>query len=195
MAVTLDCNPETPCLKMRISKEHTAGLIIDIQEKLTPHIYKHELISSNITLLIRGLRVLDIPLILTQQYTRGLGETITSISEAIGNIIPVEKISFSCCDEPVFMKKINQLGKKNIIIAGTEAHVCVLQTVLDLIDNAYLPVVIEDCISSRKKRDKKIAVERMRQMGAVITTYESILFELTRFAGTDVFKQISRIIK
>jgi len=191
----LDCNQETPCSKMRINKEQTAGLIIDIQEKLTPHIFKHELISSNTVLLIRGLRVLDIPLILTQQYTRGLGETITSISEAIGNIMPVEKISFSCCDEPVFIEKLGQLGRKNIIIAGIEAHVCILQTVLDLMDKDYLPVVVEDCISSRKKRDIKTAVKRMRQEGALITTYESILFELTRFAGTDVFKQISRIIK
>jgi len=191
----LDCNQETPCSKMRINKEQTAGLIIDVQEKLTPHIFKHELISSNTVLLIRGLRVLDIPLILTQQYTRGLGETITSISEAIGNIMPVEKISFSCCDEPVFIEKLGQLGRKNIIIAGIEAHVCILQTVLDLMDKDYLPVVVEDCISSRKKRDIKTAVKRMRQEGALITTYESILFELTRFAGTDVFKQISRIIK
>ncbi len=191
----MDCNQETPCSKMRINKEQTAGLIIDVQEKLTPHIFKHELISSNTVLLIRGLRVLDIPLILTQQYTRGLGETITSISEAIGNIMPVEKISFSCCDEPVFIEKLGQLGRKNIIIAGIEAHVCILQTVLDLMDKDYLPVVVEDCISSRKKRDIKTAVERMRQEGALITTYESILFELTRFAGTDVFKQISRIIK
>jgi nicotinamidase-related amidase len=191
----LDCNPETPCSKMRINKEQTAGLIIDIQEKLTPYIYKHELISSNTTLLIRGLKVLDIPVILTQQYTRGLGETIAPIYEAIGNITPVEKISFSCCDEPVFMEKLGHLGRKNIIIAGTEAHVCVLQTVLDLMDKAYLPVVVEDCISSRKKRDKKTAVERMRKEGAIITTYESILFELTRFAGTEAFKQISKIIK
>jgi len=180
---------------MRIIKEQTAGLIIDIQEKLISHIYKYELISSHTALLIRGLRLLDIPLILTQQYTRGLGETIPSIIEVIGNITPVEKISFSCCDEPGFMKKLSQLGKKNIIIAGIEAHVCVLQTVLDLLDNAYLPVVVENCISSRKNRDKKIAVERMRQEGAVVTTYESILFELTRFAGTDVFKQISKIVK
>lgn len=195
MVVILDCNLETPCLEMRINKEQTAGLIIDIQEKLTPHIYKHELISSNTTLLIRGLSVFDVPLILTQQYTRGLGETITSISEAIGNITPVEKISFSCCDEPVFMEKLGQLGRKNIIIAGIEAHVCILQTVLDLMDNAYLPVVVEDCISSRKKKDVKTAVERMRKEGAIISTYESILFELTRFAGNDVFKKISKIIK
>lgn len=180
---------------MRILREQTSGLIIDIQEKLTPHIYKHELVATRTAILIQGLKILDIPIVLTQQYTKGLGETIPSITEAIGNYSPVEKISFSCCDEPAFMKRLSQLGGKNIIIAGIEAHVCVLQTVLDLLDNAYVPVVVENCISSRKNRDKRIAVERMRREGAIITTYESILFELTRLAGTDVFKQISKIVK
>ncbi|KPK84786.1 MAG: isochorismatase [Bacteroides sp. SM23_62_1] len=180
---------------MRIIKEHTAGLIIDIQEKLVPHIHRYESVTARTALLIQGLKILDIPLIITQQYTKGLGETIPFISEAVGNYLPVEKVAFSCCDEPGFMKKISQLGRKNIVIAGIEAHVCVLQTVIDLLDNAFMPVVVEDCISSRKNRDKKTAVGRMKQEGAIITTYESILFELTRFAGTDVFKQISRLVK
>jgi nicotinamidase-related amidase len=180
---------------MRILKEQTAGLIIDIQEKLIPHIYKYESVIAHTAILIQGLKILDIPVIVTQQYTKGLGVTIPSISDTIGNYAPVEKISFSCCDEPAFMKRLSQLGGKNIIIAGIEAHVCVLQTVLDLLDNDYVPVVVENCISSRKNRDKKIAVERMRKEGAIITTYESVLFELTRFAGTDVFKQISRLVK
>ena len=180
---------------MRILKEQTAGLIIDIQEKLYPYIYKNESVVTGTTILIQGLKILDIPLVITQQYTKGLGETIPSITGAVGNYIPVEKIAFSCCDEPDFMKRLSQLGRKNIIIAGIEAHVCVLQTIIDLLDNAYVPVVVENCISSRNNRDKEIAVERMRQEGAIITTCESILFELTRFAGTDVFKQISKIIK
>lgn len=180
---------------MRILKEQTAGLIIDIQEKLYPHIYDYESVAYVTALLIHGLKILDIPLVITQQYTKGLGKTITSITEAVGNYIPVEKIAFSCCDEPDFMKRLSLLGRKNIVIAGIEAHVCVLQTVIDLLDNAYLPVVVENCISSRNNRDKESAVERMRQEGAIITTCESILFELTRFAGTEVFKQISNIIK
>lgn len=180
---------------MRIIKEQSSGLIIDVQEKLYPHIYKHDIISRNTAILIRGLKILDIPVILTQQYTAGLGETIPAIKEAMSEYTPIEKNSFSCCDEPAFMESLNRLGKKNVIIAGIEAHVCVLQTTLDLIENNFIPVVIENCISSRKNRDKKTAVERMRQEGAVISTYESILFELTRFAGTSQFKEISRLVK
>jgi nicotinamidase-related amidase len=180
---------------MRIIKEQSCGLIIDIQERLFPHIYKHDLIAGNTATLIRGLKILELPLILTQQYTVGLGETISVIKKSMPEFAPVEKNCFSCCDEPLFMESLKKLDKKFVIIAGMEAHVCVLQTVLDLLANNYIPVVIENCISSRKNRDKKTAVERMRQEGAIISTYESILFELTRFAGTSQFKEISKIVK
>jgi len=191
----LDGNHETHLKKMRIIKDQSCGLIIDIQEKLYPHIYKHDIISANTATLIRGLKILDIPLLLTQQYTIGLGETIPAIKEAIVDFSPVEKISFSCCDEPVFMESLNRLGKKYVVIAGIEAHVCVLQTTLDLIVNNFIPVVIENCTGSRKNRDKHIAVERMRKEGAIVSTYESILFELCRFAGTSQFKEISKLVK
>jgi hypothetical protein len=180
---------------MRIIKEQSSGLIIDIQEKLYPHIHKSDILSRNTIILIRGMKILNIPLILTQQYTKGLGDTIPAIKEIMGDFNPVEKNSFSCCDEPEFMHSLKQLGKKYIIIAGIESHVCVLQTSLDLIHNDFIPVVIEDCIASRKYRDKKMAVERMRQEGVVISTYESVLFELCRFSGTPQFKEISKIIK
>jgi nicotinamidase-related amidase len=180
---------------MRINKEQACGLIIDIQERLFPHIYKHDFIADNTAILIRGLKILELPVILTQQYTIGLGETISVIKGSLPDLTPIEKNCFSCCDEPMFKDSLKQVDKKFVIIAGIEAHVCVLQTVLDLLTDGYTPVVIENCISSRKNRDKKTAVERMRQEGAIITTYESILFELTRFAGTAQFKEISRLVK
>lgn len=180
---------------MRINKEQACGLIIDIQERLFPHIYKHDFIGDNTAKLIRGLKVLGLPVILTQQYTIGLGETVSVIRDSLPELAPIEKNCFSCCDEPMFKDSLKRVDKKFVIIAGIEAHVCVLQTVLDLLTDGYIPVVVENCISSRKNRDKKIAVDRMRQEGAIITTYESILFELTRFAGTHQFKEISRLVK
>jgi nicotinamidase-related amidase len=93
------------------------------------------------------------------------------------------------------MKKLKESGKKNVILCGIESHVCVLQTTLDLIENGYQPVLIEDCVSSRNLNDKNIAVERMRQEGAIISTYESILFELLEVSGTEKFKEISKIVK
>lgn len=126
---------------------------------------------------------------------KGLGPTVEPIAASFGDIKRIEKVSFSCCDEPRLMEGIAVISKENIIIAGIESHVCVLQTVIDLIRNGYHPVVVEDCISSRKENDKRIAIERMRKEGAVITTCESVLFEILRYSGTEQFKAISKLVK
>ena len=180
---------------MRILKENTAALIIDIQERLFPYIYQHDDIAKNTGILIEGLRALKVPITVTQQYTKGLGPTIEPVHISLGTYNPIEKMAFSCCDDEGFMKELKNIGKTNVIIAGIEAHVCVLQTTIDLIEAGFIPVVIEDCISSRTLNNKTIAVERMRKEGAIISTYESILFELLRFSGTDTFKQISKLVK
>lgn len=180
---------------MRILKEDSIGLIIDIQEKLFPHIWHNEQFTKNTEILIKGLKALGIPLIVTEQYTKGLGPTIKPIELAIGDYKVLEKLSFSCCDNAPFSEELALKGKYKVIIAGIEAHVCVLQTVIDLIANGYKPIVVEDCIASRKENDKKIAIERMHQEGAIISTYESILFELCRYSGNEVFKSISKLVK
>ena len=180
---------------MRITKENTSAIIVDIQERLFPHMFEKEELERNVGILIKGLKLLNVPLLITEQYSKGLGKTIPSVSDNMGNIEPIEKISFSCCDESRFLKELNMLNKKFVILAGIETHVCILQTVLDLIDSGFHPVLVEDCVSSRKENDKNIAVERIRSAGAIITTYESILLELCRVAGTETFKEISGLIK
>ena len=180
---------------MRILLEETTAVVIDIQEKLLPHIAEGEYILKNCLKLIQGLQILSVPIIITQQYTRGLGQTVPSIIQMFQEYSYIEKSSFSCYDEPHFKEKISVSGKQNIILCGIESHVCVLQTCLDLLDAGLKPVIVEDCISSRRPDDKRIAVERMRQEGARISSYESLLFELTRRAGNDIFKNISRIVK
>lgn len=180
---------------MRIIKENTAAVVVDIQERLLPHIYQCEQVLRSCLKLIEGLQVLSVPVIVTQQYTKGLGPTDTSVVNKITAFCHIEKNTFSCCGEPAFMDKISELGRKNIIICGIESHVCVLQTCLDLLEAGYMPVIAEDCVSSRKLPDKVIAIERMRQEGARITTLESILFELTQCAGTETFKNISKLVK
>ena len=180
---------------MRIIKERTAALIIDFQERLYPFIHENEILTKNVCILIEGLKVLGVPIFVTEQYVKGLGPTVEPIAASLEGIRRIEKAAFSCCDEPRVMEGIAVASKMNIIIAGIESHVCVQQTVIDLMRNGYHPVVVEDCISSRKFNDKKMAVERMRQEGAIITTYESILFELLRYSGTEQFKAISRLVK
>ena len=194
MVDTLVLNPEIP-IDMRVLKENTAGLLIDIQERLYPHIHDHEAIAKNAGILVEGLKIMGVPVMVTQQYTRGLGPTIPGLQDMISDYPLIEKTSFSCCDEPEFIKILAETHKQFILIAGIESHVCVLQTVIDLLERGYQPVVVEDCISSRKINDKSVSVRRMRREGAIISSYESILFELCRFSGTDEFRSISKLVK
>ena len=180
---------------MRIKREDSAGLVIDIQGKLFPHMDDKEALLKKCLMLIKGLKVLNVPLVITEQYPRGLGSTIEEISALVEQDPVIEKIAFSCCDEPAVLQNAAMQHRKTIIICGIEAHVCVLQTVIDLHVAGYMAVVAEDCISSRSREDKRVAVERMRAKGAMITTCESILIELTRVAGTEDFKAISRLVK
>ncbi len=180
---------------MRIITEHTAGLVIDIQERLLPHIFEHKRLMRNVEILLEGLQILEVPILVTEQYRKGLGPTLKEVEEKILKFEPWEKMTFSCCDDHDFMGELKAVKRKNIIICGIETHVCVLQTTIDLLKAGYQPVVIEDCVSSRKENDKKIAIERMRQEGAIISTFESILFELTRVSGNERFKSISKLVK
>lgn len=180
---------------MRILKEHSIAVFIDIQERLFPFIQDKDQLEQNLSTLLAGMKALEIPLLVTEQYTKGLGFTILPLKMELQGQEFIEKTSFSCCDEPGFITALNAAGKQNVILCGIETHVCVLQTVLDLLQAGYQPIVIEDCVSSRKLSDKRTAIERMRQEGAVISSLESILFELTRYSGNETFKTISKLVK
>jgi nicotinamidase-related amidase len=180
---------------MRILKDRSALLVIDIQERVLPVIWEHEKLVKNVIMLIEGMKVLGIPIFVTEQYVKGLGPTIPEIAASLEGIERIEKSSFSCCDESRFMMDLASSGRENIIIAGIESHVCVMQTVTDLVQSGYHPVVIEDCISSRKPNDKAVALERMRSEGAIITTCEAVLFELLRYSGGETFKAVSKLVK
>jgi nicotinamidase-related amidase len=180
---------------MRINRENTIGLVVDMQEKILPIIDRNQEVINHSLLMIKGLKNLQIPIIVTQQNSKSLGPTISEISAIIGNYSYIDKMSFSCYNEPDFVKVLNRFGKKNIIILGVEAHVCILQTVLDLLYNNYNPVVVEDCIGSSRENDKRVSLWRMRDVGAIITTYESILLELCREAGTNEFRSLLKLFK
>ena len=144
---------------------------------------------------INGLNALEVPIWLTQQYTRGLGPTIEPVRRLIPEDKHLEKIAFSCCGEPRFTDLLANQSRKTILLLGIESHVCVLQTAIDLQEAGWTPVVVEDCTSSRKPGDKKVAMHRLMAEGIRTTTYESLLFELCRSADSQVFKVISKIVK
>lgn len=180
---------------MRITKENTTGLVVDIQERLFPVMWEKEKFLKNCQVLIRGLNELDIPLVVTQQYTKGLGETVEGIKSVFPDFQPIEKREFSCCDEPSVNLKLAELQTKNVIICGIESHVCVLQTAIDLKEAGFNPVVVMDCASSRTPESIELAKERFRFEGIMMTSVESILFELTRSSAIPEFKAISKLVK
>jgi len=180
---------------MRLVAGKSIALVVDIQERLFPFIHDNEALAARCVMLIRGLRVLEVPIVVTEQYPKGLGKTIAPICEAVANEPCIEKMTFSCCGSDEVEARILAMAKHQVIVMGIEAHVCVLQTVLDLRQQGQTAIVVEDCISSRRENDKRIAIERMRDVGAIITTAESLLFELLERAGTDTFKEISKLVK
>ena len=180
---------------MKINVNQTQVLVIDIQEKLYPHIYKNEKVLENSIRLIKGLKLLKTPFTLNEQYPKGIGSTINPIKELLNGEKVYEKVTFSCCQTEATMEQIKNQNKKFVIVFGIEAHVCVMQSVLDLLEAGFIPVVITDCIGSRKPHDKDSAIQRMIQSGAIPSTYESILFELCVSSKNDVFKEISKIVK
>lgn len=180
---------------MRIRANETMAIVIDYQEKLVPVMHEKEIFVENSAILINGLKSLKIPMVVSQQYTKGLGNTIAEISEAIGDFEAHDKITFSCVGNEAIMEEVKKSNAKNIIICGCEAHICVLQTVIDLLELGMNVIVVEDCIASRKEQDMFSALVRAEKEGALITTYEAILFELCEKAGNDVFKYISKLIK
>ena len=197
---------------MRILREQTCALLVDVQERLFPHMFERGALERNLPILLRGLEILDIPLLVTQQYTKGLGPTIPLIRDTLGwnreeepeadrvdadrsAATPyIEKISFSCWGEPTFRQALSELEREQVLLFGIETHICVLQTAIDLKQAGYTPVVIQDCISSRRENDKRIALQRLHTEGILISTCESILFELMGRAGTDTFRAVSRLV-
>lgn len=181
---------------MKIQREDCLALVIDIQEKLFPYISGCEEMLQNQLKFIKGMQVLGIPVIITEQYRKGIGPTVSPIIELFGgNFGYLEKLEFSCLENAIIKEALIKTGKKHILIIGIEAHVCVMQTVIDAVDCGLMPVVPADCIGSREQYNKEIAIGRMHSAGAVISTSESILFELLVKSGTQEFKDISKIVK
>jgi nicotinamidase-related amidase len=180
---------------MKVNINHAVALVVDIQEKLFPHIHNNIQLQERCSILIKGLQLLQVPILVTQQYTRGLGGTIQPLLNVLGPVHIHEKMTFSCCGSTDVESVILGAHGHAVIVMGVEAHICVQQTVLDVLGQGRSAIVVEDCISSRKENDKAIAVDRMRSAGAIVTTCESLLFELAESAEHPKFKELSALVK
>jgi nicotinamidase-related amidase len=178
-----------------LSRDSTALLLIDIQEKILGVMLDQERLIENCTKLIKGFKILNIPIFYTEQYPKGLGSTSHLLLKELKGLSAIQKMSFSCIGAGNLFARLKDNNVKQVVIAGIESHVCVQQTVLDLLANDFQVDVCADAVSSRKENDLKFALERMKNSNAEITTVESVLFELMEDSGTEEFKKISAIIK
>ena len=176
-------------------RDTTALLLIDIQEKILPVMKNPSQVINNALKLIRGFKVLNIPIFYTEQYPKGLGATAETLLTELQGLSPIQKMSFSCYGAGNFFTRLIDNKVSQVVVAGIESHVCVQQTVLDLVANNFQVNVAADAVSSRNDLDYKISLDRMKIHGAEVTTSEAILFELLVDCGTDEFREISKIIR
>jgi len=175
-----------------LSRDDSRLLIVDVQEKFVPVIPVAGQLIANCRKLIQGAQVLGVPVDATEQYPRGLGTTVPDLAELLDD--RPEKLRFSCA-ECLTWAAARDGDRCKVVVAGIETHVCVLQTALDLMAAGYEVYLPADALASRRKQDWRIALERLANSGAVITTTEAVLFEWCEVAGTEEFKEISRLVK
>jgi len=183
---------------MRIERQQTVALFVDIQERLIPAMDEGEAVVQRNVMLLEGLKVLGVPAVFLRQYPKGLGDTAPELRKAAGDYSPFDKLAYSAMKDEAIVaefERLRQSGMTNVIVSGMESHVCVLQTCIDLVEADFQPILVTDCVTSRNAFDKKIALKRAMQEGILLTTAESVLFELCVVAGTDEFKAISRLVK
>jgi len=171
-------------------------LMIDMQEKLLPAIFGQENILKNNIKLLKGAQILGIPFTYTEQYPRGLGSTVTDLSGLLtGDETKHEKTHFSCIDEPGVADSITGSKRKQIVIFGIESHICVLSTVMDMLQRKFTVAVAVDACGSRLQRNHQYAMDTMAMNGALILPTESIIYQLMNRAGTPQFKQLLPLFK
>jgi len=174
-----------------MSAADTALVVVDVQERLVPAIAGHERVVWNVRRLIDGAKILGLPVVATEQYPQGLGGTVAELADRLGEV--ASKLTFSCAGCPEIFEGLKARGAHKLLVCGLETHVCVQQTVLDLLAEGWTVYVAVDGVGSRYEVDHRTALGRMDSSGATLTTTEAALFEWCRVAGTAEFKEISRL--
>jgi len=177
---------------MLITSSRSCLLVIDIQEKLMKAIHEAATVIANSAWLIEIASTLGLPVLASEQYPKGLGPTVARLRKLLPDELIMEKTCFSCTAEPACLERIEICGRDQFILVGAEAHVCVLQTALGLLEHGKTVYVVADCTSSRRPRDAELALGRMRAAGVQVVSREMVVFEWLHKAGTDQFREISR---
>jgi nicotinamidase-related amidase len=175
-----------------INRQDSVLVVVDVQEKLMPVIAGRDEVADNVVRLLKSSEILGLPVILTEQ--KKLGATLPELLEARSGLQPIRKLAFDCfgCEE--FVEGVRKVGRNTLIFCGVETHICVAQTALHAAPD-YTVHVVSDATSSRKVENWKVALERMRQAGVVVTSTEMVIYELLKRAGTDEFRAVLPLVK
>ena len=180
-----------------LQAEQCALVVVDIQQKLLPPIFNKEALVKNSQLLIRLAKILDLPVMVTTQYSKGLGGTVPEIASLLADVTAIDKLEFSCFGSDQFRSHLKALpGNRNtVLLCGMEAHICVMQTALGALNEGYLVHVASDAVGSRAESNWNIGLDRMKSAGAVISSTEMMMYELLRCSGTPAFKELLPYLK
>ncbi len=181
--------------RFMLKRDNALLMVIDIQERLAQVMTMKEQVVNNTLHLLELAKLLKIPVVLTEQYPKGIGPTVKEIQEQLGVYRPLEKLTFDCCAEPAIEDALRATNRRQIIIVGMETHICVLQTTLSLLNKGLNVHIVSDGVCSRLKHNWQVGLQLMRDAGAVISSTEIVLFQLLGVAGTEEFKAISKRIK
>jgi nicotinamidase-related amidase len=174
----------------------TALAVIDVQESFRPHVDDFAGLAARVALVVRAAQLLGVPVVVTEQYPKGLGRTAAEIRAALPeDFEPVEKTAFSSCGAQTFVAQLEEAGARQVMLCGLEAHVCVNQTAHDLLALGLQVHVLTDCVSSRSSHNRQVGIEKMMRSGAIPSSTELALFELMRDARHEQFKAIQKLIK
>ena len=170
-------------------------VVVDIQEPFLRTMFDRETVIENARKLISAAKILDLPVLVTLQNAERMGDTVPEVRELLTPHEPIDKMSFSCCGDPEFNRRVESLGRRTAILTGVEAHICVSQTAHDLLAQGYKVHIPEDAVCSRREANWRAGLEKMRQSGVIITSAEAVIFELLGCAGTDEFREMLKIVK
>jgi nicotinamidase-related amidase len=178
----------------RLDRKAACVLVVDVQEKLAPVMWNFAPVEKYCRAMIQAARELDLPVLSTEQYPKGLGSMVPSIRELLPSP-PLVKMHFSCGADGELTKALAATGRKQVVVVGVETHVCVFQTVRDLVEKGYEVFVCADAVTSRFEEHRRVALEQMRELGAVITSAETVIFDLLHVCGTPEFKRVSPLVR
>ncbi len=178
-----------------MESDNTLFVFIDVQGKLAEMMYDKENLFDNLRRVIEGVHALKLPVIWTEQNPAKVGKTVPEFARMLHPARPLSKMTFSCCGSDSFMALLERVGRRQIVLAGMETHVCVYQTARDLKERGFEVEVLADAVSSRTAANKQFGLDKIRSCGIALTTVESLLFELMRSADHPAFKQVLAAIK